>query len=131
MISGTSNIWLKSGPVDFLTITKMAQKYKKLMVSSLRIIIFISENIKIWKFSKISKGMPTFCSENVFVCFREGNIFWKYFEYIFLKIFLWRWGSGIYKLSMKTFAKAWMLISYLSKTWNINLVNPPKLSIFK
>ena len=29
MISGTSKIWLKSGPVDFLTITKMLQKIEE------------------------------------------------------------------------------------------------------
>ena len=29
MISGTSNIWLKSGPGDLLTITKMLQKIQE------------------------------------------------------------------------------------------------------
>lgn len=43
---GTSDFFTKSGPADPVFITKICQKYKKLMGTSLNIVFFISEKLK-------------------------------------------------------------------------------------
>ena len=65
MISGTSKIWSKIGPVDLIDITELLKKLQENMGTSSTHIIFISENLEIRKLSIVLKGIYTIC----FVCF--------------------------------------------------------------
>ena len=115
MISGTSEILSKSGPGNHPTITKMLQRIQEKYG-----IIFTKyyfSYLRIWHFENFRKFWktypPFFFLKNMFVFSKNivcGDEDWKIINFPLIKS-----------------TKVWIGISYLSKTWNINLVNPPYL----
>ena len=78
MISGTSKIWTKSGPVDLVIITKMLQNIQENMESSWKHIIFTNLGRK-----KSKKIRTNACHVyKFFVLCVFLNIFWVYILYI-------------------------------------------------
>ena len=98
----TSNILSTSGLVALLTITRMLQKYKKDMGTSWNNIIFVNLGLK-----QIDNFRKT-CMPHV------PYSFWK-FEYLIFILYFTRMRIGRWWISIKTFPKAWIWISYLSK----------------
>ena len=90
MISGTSNIWSTSGPVDLLIITKMAQTIQDKYGIILKPYYF-----HIWE-SDISDFFEIF-ERHIHQLFRTYFVLClKYVRgYIFLKLNLWRWGLNM------------------------------------
>ena len=128
MMSGTSKIWSKSGPGHLLTITKMLQKIQGNMESSWTNIVYVNMGLKKSKLFKKMYVLGTI----LFACFSFGSsaVWWK-FDYIFWKYFCGDEDQNVISFAFIKCTKAWIWVSYLSRTWNGNLVNPPKLCIFK
>ena len=77
MILGTSKIWSKSGPVDLLTITKLAQKIQENMEPYWKHIIFA--NLVLKKIKKIRKVVcPRFhvLKNEYIICIIFCEAFW-------------------------------------------------------
>ena len=114
MISGTSKMLLKCGPVDLPIITNILQQIQEKYGN-----IFKTHYFHIWESGNSKQFVflerywhHCFCVVSLFRCF----VFLEKWIYIYIRyINLWRWGSGNDMFSKKTFPKAWILISYLSK----------------
>ena len=123
MISGTSKVLSKSGPVA-LQITVNFKKYKKNTGTSLKNMDL--GNLRIWKSQNFRKS----CVPNLKIFFYESSFFleydnmmkwWKVEDDEFLEI---HFAGGISW-------KAWIWIPFRSKTWNENVVNRTNFFIFE
>ena len=83
MISGTSKIWSKSGPVDLLIITKMLQKIQENYGIILENIMFVNLGLTKFRFVRKMYVLGTIFVRCRFVVFVEIRI------HVF-KITLWR-----------------------------------------
>ena len=114
MILGTSKIWSKSWPVTLPIITKILQKIQETYGSILGNIIFVHMGTKKIDCFEMFERHTHHLLENMFGI--SGNYFFEnMLSTCFLTYFVWWRGSENDKLSIKTFAKAWIWFSYLSK----------------
>ena len=124
MILGTSKIWSKYGPVDLLILTKMLQRIQEKWWNhpgKYDLCQYGTQKIEHFREMYVLGTMcfVLFCS-----CFVETEYIYIYiYIYIFLKIFLRRWGLKNDRCSIKISPKAWIWISYLSKTMKRNFDN--------
>ena len=137
MILGTSNIWSKFGPVALLTITKILQRIQENMESSWKNIIYVNPGL-----TKIRKSSKMYVLGTIsFRCVRFVSMFFDFVcenECIFRKYFCGDEDWNMINFPLIKCTKAWMWISYLSKSWTGSLTTflfsgkgHPKYSYFQ
>ena len=120
MISGTTKHVTKSGPSDPVFITKIFQKIQETYGNILENLIFISENLKVWKSWKVD--VPNCSFFTLFCFFVWGGVdILKMWNVETLKMTFWLFESLEFpklksqRRASKNMKKSCIWISYLSK----------------